>query len=335
MIIFKEKKVMDCWLAAAAPWIASAVGSIAGGIIGSSSASSRQNSDQAFTAEQNRIAREEQAKQQASDRALQKQFAKHGVSWKATDARAAGLDPIAAMGSQTTYSPVAMPVSAGQSYSSGGNDYSWMGRAGQNIGTAIQRFMTKDQVTTQMELNQLAVERANLENDKLMQENAARSIALNYPTQVAVPAPSMHSQQIEGQGDSVTVQPDVVTRHQDGHKAGIHAMKQYRLGAPDDKGRIPIYSAIEQEAGDAMDADLPTKARYNAREWSKVVKSWAGWKPKKKPKVYKKGYHLRWSRGYGQWMLVPNSTRVKQTRIYGGSRGPETPTPSYKRYKIN
>lgn len=59
----------------------SAIGSIIGGIMGASSA--------------------------AKDRKLQIKFAKNGIQWRAADARAAGIHPLAALGAQTpTYTPV-------------------------------------------------------------------------------------------------------------------------------------------------------------------------------------------------------------------------------------
>ena len=341
MIIFKQPRV-DCFF----PSLIKAGATLLGGYLGqktsAKTAQKQQKSDQDFQAEQNRIARQANAASTAQDRQLQKQFAQYGVSWKAADARRAGLDPTVAMGSSTLYSPSAIPASPGQSIGSGYQpDNSYMERAGQDIGTAIGRLMTKEQINHNLEMQSLQRERANLENDNLLIKNMQLQGEINnYPTQVAVPAPSTHQQTVEGQGDSgAIVQPDIVTRHQGGHKMGVHAMKQYRLGATQADGSIPVYSAIEQEAGDAMDADLPTKARYNAREWGKVVKSWAGVIPKNKPKVSKPGYRLQWSRAYGQWMLVPKKrtvTPARQRRRYDMSRDREKmrSNPTFKRYKI-
>lgn len=319
MIIFKEPKVMDCFLGS----LISAGANLIGGILGNKQ--SEKNTSLSNTA---------MARQAALDRQYQKEFAQHGVSWKAADARSSGLDPLAAMGSSTFYSPVAQPVKTA------GSDYSFLSKMGQNLGTAAERFLSREQIQNKRELDQLALERAHLENDYLQMRNMEKNKqVLNYPSQVAVPAPSDHSQVIQGQGDSVNVVPDQVVRHQGGHKAGVHAMKQYRLGAPDRNGRMPVYSAIEQEAGDAMDADLPTKARYNAREWSKVVRSWAGSTPKRKPPIKKKGYHLEWNRTYAQWEMVPNkpgnSRSVKIRRRIDVPRDKKNlRNPTFKRYKI-
>lgn len=307
MIIFKEPRA-DCWL----PALIGAAGAIVGGLIGSSGSSKRQSSDQAFTAEQNRIAREEQAKQQAQDRILQRDFAQHGVSWKAADARRAGLDPVVAMGSSTTYSPVAMQVPAGQSYSSGGNDYSWMGKAGQNIGTAIQRFMTRNQMTTQMELNELAVERAHLENDKLMQENAARSISLNYPSQVAVPAPPGKYDLVDGQADAVVVQPGIQTTVAPGDHSRSSAVNpsQTSVIGP---GNV-LITHNNQDMGDALETDPLAYVMMTGAKVKELLKGGAA-RPKRTPNQVDKTFPKNWVWkrvrviGMPAWKAVP-PTRV-------------------------
>lgn len=51
----------------------------------------------------------------SEDRRLQREFAKHGLSWRVADARAAGLHPLAALGAQL--SPFTPVGSGGQTYS--------------------------------------------------------------------------------------------------------------------------------------------------------------------------------------------------------------------------
>lgn len=337
------------WLSDLASPIISAGANILGGIFGMESQEKSDTSNLQAVRETNQFNKQEAAinrswteRQSSIDRKMQQEFAQHGVSWKAADARAAGLDPIVAMGSSTFYSPVAKALSPAQAVPgspSRGKDYSWMGRAGQNIGSAIDRFLTKEQIANKVAMDRLAIENANLRNDYQMMLNMEKNRDLmNYRTQVGVPAPSGHSQVMDGQGDAVNILPDQVTRHQQGHKAGVHAMKQYRVGPPDRQGRMPVYSAIEQEAGDAMDADLPTKARYNVREFKKVFNSWTGKVPPK-PKIKKNGYHLEWNKGMAQWMFVPNkpgnSRSVKIRRRIDVPRDKKNlRNPTFKRYKI-
>ena len=72
--------------------------------------------------------REDRLARQAQDDkniALQKEFAQYGVRWKVADAKAAGVNPLAAMGASThTYRPV-------QAGSIGGRD-TWS-RTGQSL----------------------------------------------------------------------------------------------------------------------------------------------------------------------------------------------------------
>lgn len=95
----------------------------------------------------------------------QKEFAQMGLRWKVEDAKAAGLHPLAAIGAGgASYSPT---ISAG-----GGPDYSGlasaagdltrqlMERDGQNLNRAKAATMTD----TEKEMQQLALERARLQN---------------------------------------------------------------------------------------------------------------------------------------------------------------------------
>lgn len=103
--------------------IASAAGSVLGGILDRNSASD---------------ARHDDAVQRDIDRQLQKDFAQQGIRWKVDDAKAAGLHPLYAIGANTTsYQPVSIGGSSG-----GGSTYSDMG---QNIGRALQAQQTSEE----------------------------------------------------------------------------------------------------------------------------------------------------------------------------------------------
>lgn len=93
--------------------IISAIGGIAGGLLGASSAKS----------------------QQKANYEAQKEFAQHGIRWKVTDAKAAGVHPLFALGGNTaSYTPNA--ISAG--------DYG-LASAGQDIGNAVNRALAPKQ----------------------------------------------------------------------------------------------------------------------------------------------------------------------------------------------
>lgn len=78
--------------------------------------------------------REDQMAMAQANIDFQKEFAKHGVSWKVADAREAGISPLVALGAQThSFSPVYMP----------GSDRG-LKQAGQDIGRAINTYLDRD-----------------------------------------------------------------------------------------------------------------------------------------------------------------------------------------------
>lgn len=160
--------------------LASAAGSLVGGLLGN--ASSAASRDQA--AELNKFNYE-----------AQKEFAQNGIRWKVADAKAAGLHPLAALGSSTAqYSPSAVVGST--------SDYSWLGDVGQGIGRAIDAKMTARERAKEREVSdqrlQLEFDNRRLQNQFLQTQidaqkqdmalQLARSAAMSARTQQAAPA---------------------------------------------------------------------------------------------------------------------------------------------------
>lgn len=78
--------------------------------------------------------RKDQMAMASANIAFQKEFAKHGISWRVADAREAGISPLVALGAQThSFSPVYMP----------GSDRG-IAKAGQDIGRAINAYLDRD-----------------------------------------------------------------------------------------------------------------------------------------------------------------------------------------------
>lgn len=103
----------------------SAGASIIGGLMGKDSADDAQES---------------QEKMAAQNAALQKEFAQHGIRWKVADAKAAGLHPLAALGSNTiSYTP--QQVGGGYSNHMG----EALSNAGQDISRAIHATRTAEE----------------------------------------------------------------------------------------------------------------------------------------------------------------------------------------------
>lgn len=240
---------------------------------------------------------------------LARQSVRKQMNWMA---REKGIHPLVTLGA-TSYSP--QPVAVGQRSSSPTSiPYAPDGQA---LGRALSSNLTD----AEKEAIELEKEYLHLRNDRAMLENMLLNKDLlntagNGPGEGS--PPPGHSQILPGQNNAVNVVPDNVTRHHDGHTAGVHAMHQYRLGKPDNNGIIPIYSMIHENAGDAAESDLPNMTRYYTREVKDILQSWLMNKKTRTPGVYLKDYHLEWSRGYGQWVLVPRRTPGNKKSGGGG-----------------
>lgn len=114
------------------PWsgIGSAVGAIGGGLVQGLFNQSAASGSKAF-----------QREMWEKNYNAQKEFAQNGVRWKVDDAKAAGLHPLAALsGSGAMFSPSGGTIGAGVDA-----DYSWLERAGQGIGRAIDAKATQEE----------------------------------------------------------------------------------------------------------------------------------------------------------------------------------------------
>ena len=142
----------------------------------------------------------------------QKEFAQNGIRWKVADAKAAGLHPLAALGSAgAMYSPTS---TAGDL--SGGYDASWLGDMGQSIGRAVEAKMTREErakaEAVNDEANQLKLENMRLQNESIkldMANQLARDVSASQRAvrQAGLP-PSMPSLRTRSDGATVgTVMP--------------------------------------------------------------------------------------------------------------------------------
>lgn len=113
---------------------------------------------------------------------MQKEFAQNGIRWRVQDAEAAGLHPLAALGTMpSSYSPVqAMFTDAGPTYSE-----PWS-RMGQNLYRAYQAQMSP----TEKKMEALKVQNAEKQNDLLDRQIKAADQAL-LRNQVPPGIPSM------------------------------------------------------------------------------------------------------------------------------------------------
>lgn len=123
-----------------------------------------------FNSSQNRDAQERFNQQQLQmaqqNMAMQREFAQSGIRWRVADAQAAGLHPLAALGTQgSSFSPVTL---GGE----GPKSENW----GQDIGRAVKAAGTLfDREKQDAEkLRRLELEKAGLENDVLRADLVSR-----------------------------------------------------------------------------------------------------------------------------------------------------------------
>lgn len=256
---------------------------------------------------------------QASAR-MSREFAKHGVRWRAEDARKAGLDPLVAMGATTTGGATGMPVSPGGVPQGRGRDMSWIAKMGQNIADSILRSTTyKDQEL----MRKLELESAMLDNDwKQIRNMDALSGEIRQKTQAPVPVPDEYRQTIPGQQDiepHVTITPDRVIPHYKGHSAGIHGMNNWIEEEPNERGQIYVYSALQKDIGESMESDSPTSIQRNIIKAGRYIKGLFGLHPYA-PKYKKPGYKLKYDRKIGLYYWDPIRKR-------------KPIDPNYKKYK--
>lgn len=116
--------------------------------------------------------------------AMQEEFAKHGVQWKVEDAKAAGINPLAALGAPTTsFSPVSL---------GGDGPGAGLQAMGQNLERAFKAASTDGmrEEADNSRLRKLQLEKASLENDVLRQELNSREMrSSRLSGQVGPPVP--------------------------------------------------------------------------------------------------------------------------------------------------
>lgn len=193
---------------------------------------------------------------EASDNAAdqvqyQRDFAQQGVRWRVEDAKAAGINPLVAMGANLpTYQP--------SNFIPG--DYG-MSKFGQGLNRAIESMKTKDERQTDRDMT---VERQWIENQKARKELGILSLEekklqrelLNQPGMPGVNAAGVIPG-LPGQTGVNNVPADRIVSGTLGVQKGAQPMQQLTI---DQKGRIffPLGKAVEE----AMENDPFVKYKY-------------------------------------------------------------------------
>lgn len=205
--------------------------SLLGGLLGNSSAKKQAKA---------------QARAQEQEYKRQKEFAQTGIQWKVQDATKAGIHPLYALGANTvSYAP--------QSVGGGPADYmpEALASAGQNIGRAIDSGRSSNE-KIQHRMNELAVQRAELENTKLASEIAL----IQQPG--TPPTPVVENSVIPGQGNGVKTNPhEIVSTASPGITAGAPAdttLYQTSRGYAPSMSEVYAEGAGEGAVGQVMHA---------------------------------------------------------------------------------
>lgn len=105
--------------------------------------------------------------------ALQREFAKHGIRWRVEDAKAAGINPLVALGAGTTsFAPISVGDVGAPADKPRSSLSQTLGEMGQNISRAVQATATVSD-RQQIQMNELQLENMKLQNTLLGQRIAA------------------------------------------------------------------------------------------------------------------------------------------------------------------
>lgn len=213
----------------------------------------------------------------------QKEFAQNGIRWKVDDAKAAGLHPLAALGSGSFFSPSGS-IGVDQT---GGKDYSWLGDVGQNIGRAIDAKATAEErakaEAVNDEANGLKLENMRLQNEQIkldMATQLARDVTASQRAvrNTALPPamPSLRTRAdgamvgtvMPGQGDSTasslfTVKPaEIVANDPQRTHQEAASVPEVRFARTSDGGYSPMRSQALEEA---LEDDYLGSLAWNVR----------------------------------------------------------------------
>lgn len=241
--------------------------------------------------------------------AMQETFARMGIRWKAEDAAAAGLHPLAALGASTQgYSPVNVAfqeTSQGDAFRNMGQD---INRARAATATQEERLMAKHQLKS-MELD-----------NQLKQHQIDQ---LNKPAMVGPGMPNTEPfGSIKGQGNSID--EDIIAakiwaalgfRGAAPHSERTAQERGYRPDVSYSQGDKAVYPVIPESLSESMEDDVIGKVLWRIR--NQIVPNFGAGKTPPKSDL-PPGYHRwRWSLTKQGW--VPEKRKYKTWFERGGN----------------
>lgn len=245
----------------------------------------------------------------------QKEFAQHGIRWKVADAKAAGIHPLAALGSNTlSYSPQRI----------GASDYG-ISRFGQDISRALAATKTKeekmsDQIDLQFKREQL--NHMQLQNLGLLQEIEKN----NKPSIPTLNGELGQKFGIVGQDDAARgftvldlsskggfkfVPTEVPYSQSLGFQTGIVPLEQYAINKDG-----TLYETPSEKLQETMESDFFTQAKYVIGKGIDYATQWGYYLDDRNPKAgdhrmmlrhrrpaAPKGYRYLWNPWRGSYVL--------------------------------
>lgn len=193
---------------------------------------------------------------QKRDARLQKEFAQKGIQWKAADAKAAGLHPLAAIGAPTTsFSPVSV---------GGDNSYS---RAGQSIGRSLSKMLSKkEKVVEKIEIDSAIEKLKNMRLQNVGLQTEIDQMRRNPPVQ-SVTGGGDDFQRATGLVETKKVQIPAIKSV--GVQAGVKPFHSDRI---DDQGNV--WRMPSQETAEILESSFPDWARHMVQSGKNIAKSW-------------------------------------------------------------
>lgn len=123
------------------------------------------------------------------NREMQYDFAKNGIRWRVDDAVAAGLSPLAALGSSTIgASPVVSVFDQGPAASSAGNKFRAFAQMGQNISRAAMASAESAERAIRVRESEALIGKYNAERDLATAQALESNRRMNQPNNPPIPS---------------------------------------------------------------------------------------------------------------------------------------------------
>lgn len=227
----------------------------------------------------------------------QKDLAQAGIQWRVADAKAAGIHPLAALGSLPTYSPVSANFQS--------PDFSGFSKAGQSLGRAVEAIQSSDQRKATEAYN-AAMMRENLRGAQLRNDYLASQIRLRSQPGTGPARPTVSATQsgqvIQGQNPETKspgkVQDQVLKRTVAGGPGGQFEPGSVVAGGWLYEGNNTFSPVNSRDAVERLEDDWIGNTRSAIRRYGRIFLG-THEPPFKAPK----GYHWVYNRLSGSMTL--------------------------------